>query len=84
MITEDSVSDNNEKKPLHEEVSQENNSDNTTNTNAEVEIHAEEDATPAVEEALHENPEIAAEEVSPETETEDVVKTDEVLQETTE
>lgn len=82
MITEDSVSDNNEKKPLHEEVSQEKNSDNATNTNAEVEIPAEEPATPSPEELPHENPEIAAEEVS--TPTEDVVKTEEVLQETPE
>ncbi|MGZ5196612.1 MAG: DUF349 domain-containing protein [Kaistella sp.] len=84
MITEDSVSDNNEKKPLHEEVSQENNSDNATNTNAEVEIPAEEDATPAAQEPLHENPEIATAEVSTETQTEDGVKSEEVLQDTPE
>ncbi len=84
MITEDSVSDNNEKKPFHEEVSQENNSDNATDANAEVKIPAEEDATPAAQEPLHKNPEIAAAEVSTETQTEDGVKNEEVLHDTPE
>lgn len=61
MITEDTVSDNHEKKPLHEEVSQEHHSDNTnpTGTEAPAELPAEESVT--------EIPEAAVEEVSSET-----------------
>ena len=61
MITEDSVSDNNEKKPLQEEVSQENSSENTTevSTDSLAEVSAENLA----EETVYENSENSSEEI---------------------
>lgn len=67
MITEDSVSDNNEKKPLHEEVSQENGSENTTEVNTDAlaetpveqspEQPASKNSENSTEEGLQEKPE---------------------------
>ena len=67
MITEDSVSDNNEKKPLHEEVFQENVSENSTEVNTDslaetpVEQSPEQPASTnsenSTEQALQEKPE---------------------------
>jgi len=74
MITEDSISDNNEKKPFTEEVTQDNSSENTTETTAEnaAEVPEENDAT--------ENVETAAEEAASDTSTANKEEAAEILQ----
>ncbi|MBU4538602.1 MAG: DUF349 domain-containing protein [Weeksellaceae bacterium] len=74
MTTEDSISDNNEKKHFTEEVSQENSSENTTETPAENAVEVPEENT------ITETGENAGEESAAETTTADEEEAAEVLQ----